>query len=230
MSVLCVIYFHLFPCHWWVWAWILQRSSTHSRVLHKSHWDTFWLWHQQGSGLWAAASHNSAGGAYCPRRGNKLAPVARERGCGRSAAACVCALLARFCARYLWPLVGFSDADHVSEAVLLVAMVPGDVVKVFRVRHLNFRRSLRFHCASARSYDFISSAEMTNTEILNRIIISFPYPHHTGPSWMTHCCLSLLRLHRSLVHHTWWWRRELLQTSPGPWRTRTERGWLHKSR
>lgn len=184
---LSCVYSYLFPgleerCHWLLWVWIVQRSSTRSRGLHKPY--TIWLWHQQYSGLVTAASHGLTAGADYPRKGNKLGPVTREWGCRRSA---TCMLLGFFRARYLWPLVGFSDADHVSEAVFLVDMVPGDIVKVLCVFHLNFKRRLRFHCTSARSYDLISSVEMTNTEILSTVSSAAYLTHiRQGPAgWLT---------------------------------------------
>lgn len=169
-------------CQRFLWTWILQWSSTHSRDLYRGYWDTFWLWRRQYSWLVAAASDDPTGGAFLPREGSKLAPVAKEWSYRRSAA-CVHVESGFFRARYLWKPVGFPDADHVSEAIHLVAMVPGDVVKVVHVGHLNLERRLRLHCTAERSSDLISWEEVTNTEISKAVMSPASLTHITqGPA------------------------------------------------
>lgn len=209
-------------------TWNVQWSSTHSRDHCKGYWDTFWLWRQQYSWLVAAATYCPTGGAFRPRKGNKLAPVAKEW-CYRRSATRVHVLSGFFRAHYLWKHVGFSDADRVSEAVQLVAVVPGDVVKVVHVCHLDFGRRLGLHCTSERSSEHQLRRNDEQGNVWGRHVASISYPHHTEPSRMTHCHLLPLHLYQSLVQHTRCRRRWPPQTLPGTSHTRTERVGLHKS-
>lgn len=154
---------------WFLWTSILHWSSTHSKDLYRGYWDTFWLWRRQYSWPVAAVAHDPTGGAFLPREGSKLYPVAKDWSYRRWAA-CAHVEMGFFRARYLWKPVCFPDADHVSEAVQLVAMVPGDVVKIVHVGHLNLGRRLRFHCTAKRSSDLISWEEVTNTEISKAVM------------------------------------------------------------
>lgn len=78
-------------------------------------------------------------------------------------------------------------------------------------------------------YPLICSAEMTNNEMSNHIVlISLTHPHHSVPSWMTQWRSLLLdHLVEWLWSYTWCQRLWFHQTSPDTSCTRIEAAWLH---